>query len=140
MESNQIYTVEALNKFYGSEYLGVHFDEVTKDSIKARLTVDKRHLRPGGIVNGGIYLMLIETLGSISSCLHIDLSRQNPLGIQVNANHLGVAKEGDTLIAFSKAVHIGRTTQIWEVTVENQKGKTLSSGRITLLITDIKNH
>jgi 1,4-dihydroxy-2-naphthoyl-CoA hydrolase len=116
------------------EFLGIEFEEVSSDSVRASLRVDKRHLRPGGIVNGGVYLLLIETLGSISASLRIDMDRQNALGIQVAANHLGIAREGDTLIAVSRPVHVGRSTHVWDVDVRDRDGRALSTGRITLLI------
>ena len=116
------------------EFFGIEFEEVSSDSVRAYLRVDKRHLRPGGIVNGGVYLVLIETLGSISACLKIDTQLHNALGIQVTANHLGVAREGDTLIAVSRPVHVGRSTHVWEVEIRERGGKALSTGRITLLI------
>ena len=118
------------------ESFGIDLTEVGTDYVKGSLTVDARHLRPGNIMNGGVSLVLIETMGSISSCLFLDLEKQNSFGIQVNANHISVARPGDVLTATSRAVHIGKTTQIWDVTIENQTGKIVSSGRITMLVTD----
>ncbi len=118
------------------ESFGIELTAVEKDSMTGTLKVDHRHLRPGNIMNGGVSLVLIETMGSVSSCLHLDIERQNAFGIQVSANHLGIAREGDILTAKSLAVHIGRTTQIWDVNITNQKGKLISSGRITMLVTE----
>lgn len=117
-----------------TDTLGVKFTEIGKDYLKATLTVDERHLRPGRIMNGGVSLALIEIVGSTSAACAIDFGKQNGLGIQVNANHLSVARPGDTLTATSKPVHIGRSTHVWEVTIENQDGKPVSSGRITLMV------
>jgi 1,4-dihydroxy-2-naphthoyl-CoA hydrolase len=119
-----------------SESLGMTLAKVEDDSITGTLTVDERHLRPGNIMNGGVSLVLIETVGSVSSCLFIDLEKQNSFGIQVSANHLTIARPGDVLMAKSKAIHIGKTTQIWDVEISNQKNKIVSSGRITMLVTD----
>ena len=118
------------------ESFGIDIIEAGESHMVGRLTVDKRHLRPGNIMNGGVSLVLIETLGSFSSYLHIDPEKQNAFGIQVSANHLSVARPGDVLTARSSAVHIGRTTQIWDVAISNQKGKLVSSGRITMLVTE----
>lgn len=120
------------------EAFGIEIVEVSEDSMTGKLTVDERHLRPGNIMNGGVSLVLIETLGSFSSYLHIDPERQNAFGIQVSANHLSIAKPGDVLLAKSSPVHIGKTTQIWDVNITNQRNKLVSSGRITMLITEIR--
>ena len=135
-------TVEQLNQDFVKDQLpenfGLTFTEVGKDYIKGQLSIDERHLRPGRIMNGGVSLVLIETLGSMSAACLIDPEKQNPLGIQVSANHLTIARPGDVITATSKPVHIGRTTQIWEVAITNQKNQLVSSGRITLLITGRK--
>ena len=118
------------------ESFGIDITAVDKDCVTGTLTVDHRHLRPGNIMNGGVSLVLLETMGSISTCLYIDPAQFNAFGIQVNANHLSVARPGDVLNARSTPVHIGRTTQVWDVNISNQKGKLVSSGRITMLVTE----
>ncbi len=118
------------------ESFGINITAVEKDSVSGTLTVDHRHLRPGNIMNGGVSLVLLETVGSVSTCLFIDPAQYNAFGIQVTANHLSVARPGDILTARSTPVHIGKTTQVWDVNITNQKGKLVSSGRITMLVTE----
>ena len=131
-------TVEFLNRLFLKNQLpenfGITFSGVGADFIQATLTVDDRHLRPGNIMNGGVSLVLIETVGSISAACLLDHEKENALGIQVNASHLTVANPGDILTATSKPIHIGRSTHLWEVNIENQNKKIVCSGRITLLI------
>lgn len=131
-------TTDLLNNDFSKgllpEFFGIHFEEVGKDFVRATMIVEDKHTRPGGIANGGVYLTLIETLGSVSASCVIDWRKFNPLGIQVSANHTGVAQKGEKLTAVSKAVHVGRSTHIWEVDISNEKGKLLSSGRITMMI------
>lgn len=118
------------------EAFGIDLIDAEENSLTAKLTVDERHLRPGKIMNGGVSLVLIETVASMSSFLFIDPEKQNTFGIQVSANHLSIAFPGDELTAKSTAVHIGRTTHIWDVDITNQKGKKISSGRLTMLVTE----
>ena len=135
-------TLENLNAFFIKDQLpesfGLAFTEIGKDFIKGSLTVDERHLRPGKIMNGGVSLVLIETLGSMSAACLVDTNKFNPLGIQVTANHLAIARPGDVITATSKPVHIGRSTQIWDVSIRNQKDQLVCDGRITLLIAEKK--
>ncbi|WPU64140.1 PaaI family thioesterase [Peredibacter starrii] len=116
--------------------LGISMVKIEDKSVTGTLTVDHRHLRPGNIMNGGVSLVLIETIGSFSSYLLIDSKKQNSFGIQVSANHLSIARPGDVLTAKSEPIHLGRTTHIWDVNITNQNGKLVSSGRITMLVTD----
>jgi 1,4-dihydroxy-2-naphthoyl-CoA hydrolase len=116
--------------------LGIEVSQVESNSVTLELVVDERHLRPGNIMNGGVSLLLIETAGSISSYLNIDREKQNSFGIQVSANHTAIARPGDKLLAKSIPVHLGKTTHIWDVNITNQNGKVISSGRVTMLVTD----
>ena len=135
-------TVEKLNALCINdqlpETLGIRFTEVGKDFLSGALTVDERHLRPGKIMNGGVSLALIETVGSMAAACLVDPEKQNPLGLQVSANHLSIAYPGDTVTATARPIHVGKSTHIWEVTITNQKQKVLCSGRITLFIADRK--
>lgn len=135
-------TVQILNEMSTRDQLpetfGIQFTQIGADFLEAELVVDHRHLRPGKIMNGGVSLVLIETVGSMSAACVIDFQKQNALGVQVSANHLAVAKEGDKLTARSQAVHIGKTTHVWNVVIRNQHQKVVCDGRITLLITQLE--
>jgi 1,4-dihydroxy-2-naphthoyl-CoA hydrolase len=115
-------------------FFGIQFTEVGENFLKASLTIDERHLRPGGIANGGVFLIMIETVGSAASSCAIDFEKKNTLGINVTANHLKVANKGDCIIATATPIHLGRSTHLWEVKIENQNKELISSGRITMMI------
>jgi 1,4-dihydroxy-2-naphthoyl-CoA hydrolase len=117
------------------ELIGLDLVEASRESLQGELKVDERHLRPGEIMNGGVSLMLIEIMGSLSAYLQIDPIKQNTFGLNVSANHIAVARPGDVLTITTKSVHIGKTTQIWDVLITNQATKLICSGRITLLTT-----
>jgi len=119
-----------------SDSIGFKFVELGADFLRGKLTVDDRHLRPGGIMNGGVSLAIIETVGSVAARCAIFGASKNTLGIQVNASHLTIARPGDELTATARPVHVGRSTHLWDVTIENQNGKLVSSGRITLLVVE----
>lgn len=125
-----------LGKF--SEIMGLEITSTENKVATARLVVDERHLRPGNIMNGGVSLMLIETVGSISSFLNIDTTKKNAFGLQVNTNHISMALPGDTLTAKATVIHLGKSTHIWDVNVTNQNDRLVSSGRITMIVTDLK--
>ncbi len=128
--------IETGTKGLFADTLALKFDELGPDYIRGSLVVDSRHLRPGGIVNGGVYLALIETVASVGARCAVWGQEKNTLGIQVSANHLGMAVAGDKLSATAKPVHLGRSTQLWSVSIVNQKGKLLSSGTITMMVVD----
>ena len=131
-------TLEAVQKRRGpfSDFLGVELVEVGSDFLKSKLTVRQDHLRSGGIMNGGVSLGIIETVGSTASACVLAETGENCLGIEVSANHLRTAKVGDVLTATARPIHVGRKMHVWEVSIENQDKKAVSSGRITMMIVD----
>jgi uncharacterized protein (TIGR00369 family) len=80
----------------------------------------------------------MEIVGSAACNCVIRGQNKNNLGIQLNANHLAIAKPGDRLSIVAKPVHLGRSTHLWEINITNDKGKTVSTGRLTLLIVGAK--
>ena len=137
MKNNLNEMKEKFNAEDFSQAFGIELLDFRDNIIKMSLKVDSRHLRPGGIMNGGVSLLVVETTASISSYLMLDTQKQNAFGIQVNANHIGVVKPGDVITATSSAVHLGRTTHIWDVSLINQNEKLVCSGRVTLLVTNL---
>ncbi len=133
-ESLTIDLLQSESKNTFSDFLGVTFTEIGPDFMTATMKVEQKHLRPGGIMHGGVSLALIETVGSVAARCTLGESAVNTLGIQVSASHLAIARPGDILKTTAHALHVGRTTQAWDVTIQNNDGKTVSSGRITLLV------
>lgn len=115
-------------------HIGIQFTEVTDHSVSAKIKISEIHSRPGGIMSGGTTLALIETVASVAGMLTIDASSYNVFGIEVSANHLGQVPVGETITAIAKPDHVGRTTQVWSVRIENSKSKLVCVGRITLLV------
>jgi 1,4-dihydroxy-2-naphthoyl-CoA hydrolase len=87
-------------------------------------------------MSGGTTLALIETVASVASMLTVDIKKQNVFGIEVNANHLAQVAMGETITAKATADHIGRTTQIWQVRIQNSNEKLVCVGRITIFVSD----
>jgi 1,4-dihydroxy-2-naphthoyl-CoA hydrolase len=145
MSQNKIDAAELNQKMTSDQlagHLGIVFTEITqgtlsKDTtVSAQITISKIHSRPGGIMSGGTTLALIETVASVASMLTVDIKKQNVFGIEVNANHLAQVAMGETITAKATADHIGRTTQIWQVRIQNSNEKLVCVGRITIFVSD----
>lgn len=116
------------------ETFGIEYTEAGEKSLSCRMTVGHNMMRPGGIVHGGATMALIETVGSSASLLFMDPEKEVVLGIDVSANHVSTGRKGDVLTATAKAIHIGRSTQLWQVKVVNQDGRLISHGKVTNIV------
>ena len=119
------------------EVLDIKTIELGNDYIVGTMPVDKRTHQPMGLLHGGASAVLIETLGSIGSTLIVDITKQNILGIDINANHIRGVKSG---LVKGKAtiVHCGRKTHVWQVDIKDDEDKLVCTGRLTVMITDKK--
>jgi len=118
-------------------HLGIEVTEIGEDFIKAKMPVDERTKQPMGLLHGGASVALAETLGSIAASFAVDPSKQYCVGLDINANHVRSVKSG-YVYGIAQPLHIGRTTQVWEIKITNEEDKLVSISRITLAIMDIK--
>ena len=130
--------LEALNEMSKGcmvEHLGIEFTKIGADYIEAKMPVDHRTIQPMGLLHGGASVALAETMGSVAATLQIDMQTQAVVGVEINANHLGSVREGN-VIARVTAVHIGRSTHVWNIEIKSENGKKVAVSRITIAILD----
>lgn len=131
------FSIEQLNKMNSNtlmETLGIEFIESGDNFIKAKMPVDHRTHQPMGLLHGGASATLIESIGSLGSALMCDLKNEYPVGLEVNANHVGGVKAGN-VIGLGKLVHGGKKTHVWQVDLfEEETNKLICTGRLTVMI------
>jgi 1,4-dihydroxy-2-naphthoyl-CoA hydrolase len=126
--------VNAFNKNTLMEVLGIECVEIGDDYIISTMPVDARTHQPMGLLHGGASAALIESIGSMGSTLLIDLSKEAPVGIEINANHIGSVKSG-MVKAIGKIVHAGKRTHLWQVDIYDMAtDKLICTGRLTVMI------
>ena len=119
------------------EHLGIRFTEIGDDYLLATMPVDHRTKQPLGLLHGGASVALAETMGSLGATLCLDLSKQYPVGLEINTNHIKSAKEG-VVTGKASPIHIGKGTQVWSIEIKNDKNQLVAVSRITLAILDRK--
>ncbi len=115
------------------EHLGIVMTEAGPDWLRGTMPVDARTRQPYGLLHGGASVALAETLGSIAGNLCVDGATSMVVGLEINANHLRAAREG-VVTGTARALHVGRSTQVWEIRIENEAGKPVCISRLTLAV------
>lgn len=118
------------------EVLGIEITEIGEDFVKARMPVDRRTHQPAGLLHGGASVTLAESLGSIGAFLTLDPQKQRCVGIEINANHVKAVQKG-FVEGVARPIHIGRSTQVWEIRISNPAGELICISRITMGILNI---
>ena len=94
--------------------------------------MDERTVQPFRILHGGVSVVLAETLGSCGA--HYSAPEgHRAVGLDINANHIRSASSG-WVTGTARAVHIGRTTQVWQIDMTNDAGQLTCVSRITMAV------
>lgn len=121
-----------IHKDTAVDHLGMEFLEVGDDFIRGRMPVDKRTRQPYGLLHGGVSVVLAETLGSCGAGFSTP-EDYRAVGLDINANHLKGATSG-WVTGIARPVHIGRTTQVWQIDMRNDSGDMTCVSRITMAV------
>ncbi|HVI25557.1 MAG TPA: hotdog fold thioesterase [Xanthomonadaceae bacterium] len=124
--------LNALSRGTAMEPLGIVFSELGPDYLRATMPVDARTRQPYGLLHGGASVLLAETLGSTAGGLCVG-EDEGVVGIEINANHLAAVREG-TVTGTARPLHVGRSTQVWEIRVEDEGGRLACVSRLTLAV------
>jgi 1,4-dihydroxy-2-naphthoyl-CoA hydrolase len=116
-------------------HLGIEFTAIGENSLSARMPVDERTIQPFGLLHGGASVALAETLGSLCASMTLDTTKKIPVGMEVNANHIRPVRSG-WVYGEARPLHIGETTQVWEIRINNEAGKLVCISRLTMAVVD----
>ncbi|MDE2306748.1 MAG: hotdog fold thioesterase [Xanthomonadaceae bacterium] len=115
------------------ETLGIRFSAIGDDWLQATMPVERRTHQPYGLLHGGASVALAETLGTSAAMLTLDPEREAAVGLDINANHVRGVRSG-TVTGTARMMHIGRTTQVWEIRIENEEGALVCVSRMTIAV------
>lgn len=118
-----------------SDHLGIKFIEVGYTFLVARMSIETSVLQPMGIMHGGATAALAETVASAAANYCVDQTNKVCVGLELNINHLRPMHKG-FVDAIATPLHLGKTTQVWEIKIYDEQKKLVSASRLTLAIID----
>lgn len=116
-----------------SGHIGLKVIEIGPDFVRGTLPVDHRTVQPYGRLHGGANVVLAEELGSFAANMCLDPNEAFAVGLDINANHLRGVTSGH-VTGTARPVHIGRSTQVWEIRIEDDKGQLACVSRLTMAV------
>ena len=114
------------------ETLHIEFVDVTQDTVTARMPVTSRVHQPDGVLHGGASVALAESVGSAGAYIFLQNKNVSIRGIEIAANHVKSIRDG-YVYAHATILHKGRTTQLWQIRIENQNKELISLVKLTTL-------
>jgi 1,4-dihydroxy-2-naphthoyl-CoA hydrolase len=131
------FDIDRFNRF-GGDYLpglvGVTFTEVSEGLVRGEVPLRKALLAPNGYLHAGTVVAFADTLSGYGCISHLPENAENFTTIELKTNFLNTAREG-TLYGEARAVHLGRSTQVWDAVVTHgPERRRLALFRCTQLV------
>ena len=112
--------------------LGLQYTELTPDGARAHLEVSPKLLQPMGLVHGGVYCSMIESMASASAYTWLATrGGGNVVGVNNNTDFLRSISSG-TVYASTEPIHRGRLQQLWLVTITDADERVVARGQVRL--------
>lgn len=119
-----------------ADFLEIKFTEVGDDFIVGTMPVNEKTFQPMRIMHGGASCVLAETLASVGANCCVDPEKKACVGIEINTSHIKMAKSG-LVKGIARAMHVGKTTQLWEIHIYDEKENLVSLSRLRVAVIDI---
>ena len=136
MSSNSAATLEKLRANATNHLaatLGIDVTELTPERVVATMPVDDRTRQPFGILHGGASVALAETVASLGGTMNVDLERFAVVGVEINANHIRAKRDG-VVTGTATPIHLGRSTQVWAISIVDEENRQVCVSRCTLAV------
>lgn len=114
--------------------LGVEFVELSPERVVATMPIDDRHHQPFGYLHGGVSVVLAESVASVGGFLNCPPGKA-AFGAEISASHVRPKKNG-SIRAVGTPVHVGRTSQVWEIRITDEEEKLVCVSRCTVAVVD----
>jgi uncharacterized protein (TIGR00369 family) len=118
-----------------SKAMGLELVKATRDEVVARMVIQACHLQAYGIVHGGVYAGIIETLASIGAAIPAMSEGKSVVGLENHTSFLRATREG-TLHAVATPLSRGRRSPVWECAIRDDRQRLVATGRVRLLVLD----
>lgn len=115
------------------ELLGIEFVRCDDECVTARMPIDNRTRQPAGVLHGGASVALAETVATWAATFTVDRSKYHCVGMEINANHVPPVSDGFAY-ATARPVHMGRTTQVWDIRIVNDDDRLVCISRMTAAV------
>jgi 1,4-dihydroxy-2-naphthoyl-CoA hydrolase len=115
--------------------MGLVFLRASPDAVAAELEVGPQHLQAYGIVHGGVYSGIIETVCSVGAALHAAQNGSAVVGLENHTSFLHACRSGRLRVE-ATPLSRGRRSQVWEGTVLDDNGRRVATGRVRLICLD----
>ena len=119
--------------FDGLYGLEIDTDSVSEEEVRAKVPVRDEVKQPMGLVHGGLYASIAESLASMATALAVAPEGKQAMGLSNATSFMRPITEG-TVHAVARRIHRGRTTWVWDVEITDDAGRRCAMTRMTIAV------
>ena len=113
--------------------VGLRFVSITPEACVAEIEVGEVHRQPYGLVHGGVYTGMIESVCSTGAALRVMSEGKSTVGLENSTAFLRAVRSG-TLRCTARPAFTGRRTHVWEGEIHDEEGRLVATGRVRLIV------
>ena len=113
--------------------MGLHFTKASPEEYVAEIEITDHHLQPYGLVHGGIYAGMIETLCSTGAALTVWEENKHTVGLENNTSFLRAVR-GGRLRCTARPLVLGKRSHVWEADIHDDKDRLVAAGRVRMMV------
>lgn len=117
------------------ETLGIRYTDAGEGFLEATMPVDSRHHQPMGLLHGGATAALAESVASAASGLALAGTGRRAVGLDLGISHIR-SVTGGVITARAEAVHLGRSTHLWQIAIVDERGRLIAQSKLALIVLD----
>jgi len=127
--------LEMINSRLGgfNQAIGIRFVSAAPEEFVAELEVEDHHRQPYGLVHGGVYASMVETVCSTGAAVNVFVEGKSAVGLENNTSFLRAAR-GGTLRCTARPLVRGKRSHVWEARVQDEDGRLLATGRVRMMV------
>lgn len=115
--------------------MGLVLDLISPERVEGHLEAGPQHHQPYGIVHGGVYCSMVETLASVAAAMRVLADGRICVGVSNTTDFLRATREG-RLTGVATPLHVGRLQHLWQVEITRDDGKVAARGQVRLQVLD----
>lgn len=120
--------MQGFDLLYGLELL-----DYSAEEVRARVEVRDELKQPAGLVHGGLYAAVAESMASLATALSVAGEGSTAMGLSNSTSFLRPITEG-TVQAHAERIHRGRTTWVWDVRFRDDANRLCAVTRMTIAV------
>lgn len=114
--------------------MGLRYTHLDAESIAATLTVGPQHLQPYGLLHGGVYAAIAESVCSAGAAISVMKSGRSAVGLENNTSFLRAVRTGSRLDVKARPLVGGLRTQLWEAEFFDERGRLCATSKVRTLV------